>query len=416
MKNSGLKTARLIDSRLLPNLLAELKWLESQQDSMLSLIQQLCNQNSGTFNLNGIQQVGEILIEEFRSLGGNLEIVPSHPYRTVDDSGAKIEQKLGDSLWLRKWPDAKRRVLLCIHCDTVYSSDSPFQQCRWLDNGFLNGPGVADAKGGLVVMLHVLRMLEQSSLAGRVGWDVLINPDEEIGSPGSQELIKSIAPGCQFGMLFEPALADGTLISWRKGVGNFSFIVRGRSAHSGRDFEKGRNAVVAMSQLMGQIDALNTNPEVTLNVGRVSGGGALNVVPDLAIGRVNVRIKTSQQKAEVLDQFQRLIDEWNGREGFQIEIHGDFSSPPKMLTPEVQALQSRIEESAEVLQIPIAWQGSGGGSDGNKFADAGLPNIDSLGPCGGSIHSFDEFLMPQSLIPRTQLAALTLMGYAVDSA
>lgn len=410
---SRLQLGRLTDQSLLPTLLTELQWLDSQQDSMLELIQQICNQNSGTFNLEGIRRVGEILVEEFRSLGGELKIVPTNPYQTVDDSGTTIQRTLGDSLWFRKWPDAQRRVLLCIHCDTVYSVESPFQQCRWLENGYLNGPGVADAKGGLVLMLHVLRMLEQSSLAGKIGWDVLINPDEEIGSPGSQELIQSIAPQCQFGMLFEPALADGTLISWRKGVGSFTFVVRGRSAHSGRDFDKGRNAIVAMSQLMSQIDALNVDPEVTLNVGRVSGGGALNVVPDLAIGRVNVRIKTFQQGDEIVDRFQQLVDLWNQKDGIRVEMHGDFSSPPKMLTPEVESLQRCIEESAQILEIPVAWQGSGGGSDGNKFAHAGLPNIDSLGPCGGSIHSFDEFLMPQSLIPRTKLAALTLMGYAL---
>jgi len=399
----------------LPQILRELSWLDDQQGSMLSLIEKLCNQNSGTFNLAGIRTIGEMLIDAFDSLGGQLQVVPTDPYQTIDDYGLACDQKLGDSLWFRKWPAAKRRVLLCIHCDTVYDQQSPFQQCRWLQNGTLNGPGVADAKGGLVIMLYALKMLEQSGVAGEVGWDVLINPDEEIGSPGSQDLIKQIAPLCQFGLLFEPALPDGTLISWRKGVGNFTFVTRGRSAHSGRDFDQGRNAIVALAQLLSKIDGFNTDPEVTFNVGRISGGGALNVVPDLAIGRVNVRIKTNDQRSMVLEQFEQLLQEWNQRDGIQVELHGGFSSPPKMLTPEVEILQRRIEDSASILQIPIGWQGSGGGSDGNKFADAGLPNIDSLGPCGGKIHSFEEYLVPESLIPRTKLAALTLMGYAVES-
>jgi glutamate carboxypeptidase len=401
----------LTDPNQISRTLKELSWLDQQQTPMLDLIQRLCNQNSGTLNLSGIRRVGEILQEAFAPLEAELQIVPSQPYQTIDDQGKAGEQPLGESLWFRKWPAAERRVLLCIHCDTVYDLNSPFQLCRWLENGTLNGPGVADAKGGLVMMLYSLKMLERSSMAGKLGWDVLINPDEEIGSPGSQSLIRQIAPHCQFGLLFEPALPDGTLISWRKGVGNFTFVVQGRSAHSGRDFDKGRNAIVALAQLLSQIDGLNTDPELTFNVGRVSGGGALNVVPDLAIGRVNVRVKTTEQSQQVLNEFQRLLDRWNQRDGIQVQLHGDFSSPPKMLTPQVEILQRRIEDAAAILGIPLGWQGSGGGSDGNKFADAGLPNIDSLGPCGGNIHSFQEFLIPDSLIPRTKLAALTLMSY-----
>ena len=401
-----------IESADLTDLLSQLDWLNDQQPAMVELVERLCNQNSGTHNLAGIEAVAQILVEAYQPLLAQLERLPADDVESLADDGSLIHQRLGDCLLFSKYPHADRQVLLCIHRDTVYGQDNSFQSCRWINDKTLNGPGVADAKGGLVVMLYALMMLERSPLAGKIGWKVLINADEEIGSPGSSRLINQLAPQCQFGMLFEPALPDGTLISWRKGVGNFAFQVRGRSAHAGRDFAAGRNAIVSLSHLMTQISQLNTDPEVTYNIGRISGGGALNVVPDLAIGRVNVRVKTTAQQQIVLGHFQRLMDELNRQEGLSVSLHGDFTSPPKMLDASVQSLQNRIETCASVLGQSIRWQGSGGGSDGNKFADAGLPNIDSLGPIGGSIHSSDEFLDVTSLVSKAKLAALVLLSYA----
>lgn len=394
------------------HLLAQLNWLTTEQPAMLALVEELCNQNSGTFNLAGLAAVCEKLIAEFSVLGGQISVMPTQPMQTVADDGTMIAQPLGSMIHIRKWPAATRRVLLCIHMDTVYPAEHPFQKCVWLPDGSLNGPGVADAKGGLTVMLFALRALEQSSLAGKIGWDVLINPDEEIGSFGSYSMIETLAPLCDFGLLFEPSLPDGTLVSWRKGSGNFTFVVRGRAAHAGRDFESGRNAIVALSRLMSAIADRNIDPDVTLNVGRVSGGGPLNVVPDLAIGRVNVRIKTAEQKSSVLSEMARLTAEFNQLDGISVEMFGEFSSPPKPHTSDVAELQQRIEGCAATLDIPVHWQGTGGACDGNKFAAAGLPNIDTLGPCGGNIHSSAEYLLPASLVPRAKLAALILLSYA----
>jgi glutamate carboxypeptidase len=257
-------------------------------------------------------------------------------------------------------------------------------------------------------MLNALLAFEQSPLAQKVGWQVIINPDEELGSPGSSELLQAAATAADWGLLFEPTLPDGTLVSWRKGSGNFTFVVHGKAVHSGRDFAAGRNAVVAMSRLMTEIHALNTDSEITYNVGRVSGGGALNIVPDLAIGRVNVRVRTVEQQQLVEREFQRLVTAANQADGIRVELFGSFTSPPKVLNERTGRLQQLIESCGAELGIPIKWQGSGGASDGNKFAAAGLPNIDSLGPMGGEIHSSREFLLVDSLVPRTQLVTAVL--------
>ena len=395
-------------------LLQHLDSLDGRGDEMLRLVQDLCNMNSGTFNLEGLDQVKQRLVTEFASLEGVTEVLDSNPMSIVDQRGVEVQQQLGQMIHISKWPDAAKRVLLCIHMDTVYPVDHEFQQCQALDNGHINGPGVADAKGGIVVMLAALKALEASPLAGKIGWEVLLNADEEIGSPGSIEFIKEIAGRCDVGLLYEPALPDGTLVSWRKGSGNFSFVVRGKAAHAGREFEKGRNSIVAVARLIDEIAKLNTDPEVTYNAGRISGGGPLNVVPDLAIGRVNVRVKTVQQQAEVESKFEQLVDKFNQLDGISVEQFGGFSSPPKPLCDQTEKLQKRIEAAGEALGLPVAWRGTGGASDGNKFAAAGLPNVDTLGPLGGSIHSSNEYLIPASLVERAKLSALILLSYASE--
>ena len=157
---------------------------------------------------------------------------------------------------------------------------------------------------------------------------------------------------------------------------------------------------------------MNTDPEVTLNVGRVSGGTALNMVPDLAVGRVNVRVKTLEQAANVESDLKQLAARYDAAEGYSCQLHGQFTSPPKQLDSRAEQLQQRIERCGKSLGLNIQWRGTGGASDGNKFAAAGLPNIDTLGPRGGNIHSSDEYLIPESLVERAKLTALILMSFS----
>ena len=409
------KVEEIVIDLTLNDLLPHLQYLDDKQGWMLQTVIDICNINSGTYHVEGVNRVRDRLVEEFGQLDGELSLHSVPPQRVVDDKGNWSEKPLGSLIHIRKHPSAKTQIMLCIHMDTVYAEDHEFQTCVELNDGNINGPGVADAKGGLIVMLAALKCLEQSPLAGKIGWEVIINPDEELGSPGSAEFIKERAPHCQFGLLFEPSLPDGTLVSWRKGTGNFCFVARGKSAHSGREFERGRNAIVAVSRLMESIHDLNTEPDVTFNVGRISGGGPLNMVPDLAIGRVNVRAKTVEQSQDAERQLRALVDEIPLEDGISIEMSGGFTSPPKQLSEQAQQLQKRIEACSEALGQNVSWKGTGGASDGNKFAAAGLPNIDTLGPQGGNIHSPNEYLIPSSLVPCAKRVALILMSFAGES-
>ena len=409
-----------INPASLQGLSEHLQSLDGAQPEMLATVRRYCDQNSGTFNLAGLQRMHDLLWEDFSNLGGQMESVEVAPFRSIDSRGELVERPLGRAIHIVARPEVRPRILLCIHMDTVYDVDHPFQTCTSEAPGRVRGPGVIDAKGGLVVMLHALGAFEASPLARHIGWEVIINPDEEIGSPGSEALLHDRAADADLGLLFEPAMPDGSLVSWRKGVGNFEFVFRGTGAHSGRDFDKGRNAVVACCRMMDEIFSWNESPEATFNPANIRGGAALNIVPDLAIGRVNIRVASNRVLTDVETRLADLVQRYSRLdgllEGVRVEQYGRFTSPPKEVTPELESLQRRIEACGQALGQPIRWCGSGGASDGNKFAAAGLPNIDTLGPLGGHIHSDQEFLQIDSLVPKAKLTALVLLSLAADRA
>src|SRR6185437_7013734 len=166
--------------------------------------------------------------------------------------------------------------------------------------------------------------------AQQVGWEVLINPDEEIGSPGSSPLFEQAARRNHVGLLFEPAIGESDLVSERGGSGSFTVVVHGRSAHAGRDPQAGRNAIHAMAEMIVNLTRL-TSDTITINVGKVEGGGPVNVVPDLAICRFNVRVRTPDEQRGVVGDIKRIVAEAGTRDGIRVELHGGFHRPPKPL-------------------------------------------------------------------------------------
>lgn len=387
-----------------------LDWVDSQSQRMRGWVSEWANINSYSYNLEGLSDLAGLLRAEWSALG-EVEELPLGAEETVDSSGHIVQKPLGRALRIRKRPEAAMRIFLCIHMDTVYPPAGDFQTVAQSDHNTLRGPGVADAKGGLAVMRIAVEALERSQWAERVGWEVLINPDEEVGSPGSSPLFDEAAGRNHVGFLFEPALPDGCLVAERGGSGSYSAVVHGRAAHAGREPHLGRNAIIAASELAVSLARLS-NEGVFFNVGRIDGGGPVNVVPDLAICRFNVRVRTPRDRERVESEISDLISQINHKDGIRAQLHGGFHRPPKPLNDSTRALQQCVESCAGELHLPISWRYSGGVSDGNQLAAAGLANIDSLGPRGGSIHSPNEFLLLDSLTERAKLAAMLLIRLA----
>jgi glutamate carboxypeptidase len=380
---------------------------------MCRLVALWADQNSWSRNLPGLERMLSLVEPEFEVLGGEMERHPLPPQELPDPEGKMGSGPLGEALLIRKRTSAPVKAFLCCHLDTVYPPDHPFQRTERVDENTLVGPGVTDAKGGLVVMLKALETLERSPWADRIGWEVLINPDEEIGSPGSALMLETAAQRNHVGLVFEPCFSDGNLAGSRKGSGNFTVIARGKAAHAGRDPHLGRNAISALAWFIVVLNSFASSQSgITVNVGYLNGGGPVNVVPDLALCRFNVRIDSTADQVLLEQYLARVTEGIKQVDGISLERYGAFVRPPKPSDGPTLDLLEHFAQCGRDLGLSLEWHPSGGACDGNNLAAAGLKTVDTLGVRGGAIHSPREYLLLDSLNERAKLTALYLMKLA----
>ncbi len=376
--------------------------------AMLAEVETWCAINTGTRNLAGLAQQAALLADAFAALPGEVRLVRPALVEAIAVDGRAVAIDHGDHVVLSVRPGAPRRYLLTGHMDTVYPSDHPFQTLTWLDAETLGGPGTADMKGGIAVILAALKAFETSPLAASTGYDVMINSDEETGSLASAPLIAELARGKAAALTYEPsALPDGTLAGSRGGSGNYSAVVTGRSAHAGRNPQDGRNALVAAADLALRLKALS-GEGLAINPARIDGGSANNVVPDHAVLRFNIRPRAEEDAARFAAAIGLLLREVELAHEVSIHLHGGISRPPKPLTPEAEKLFELVRSCGAALGQPIRWQSSGGVCDGNNIAALGVPVVDTMGVRGGAIHSPQEYMIAASLAERAALSALVL--------
>lgn len=380
-------------------------FLQQNQTKILDLTVRLAEINSGTFHLEGLHKVAEILRHEFASLGCEQAVMPVAPMERINDKGNAEEKPLGPVLRFWKRPDAPQQVILIGHMDTVFPHDHNFQNVTKTGGDILNGPGVADMKGGIAIMLWGLKAFEQLAEAENLGWEILLTSDEEIGSPGSGEIIEQIAKKHTIGLVFEPAMDDnGTLAGQRKGSGKFTLVMRGKAAHAGRHFNEGKNAICKIAEYITKIDALNGKREgVTINIGIIHGGEAMNIVPDCCVCHIDIRVPSNEDADWVSNNLNQIIQSINTETGYKIELHGSFERKPKILDVNMLKLYNLVKTVGEGIAQHIEWKPSGGCCDGNILAAMGIPNVDTLGPRGGKIHSEQEYIIIPSLVERARL-------------
>jgi glutamate carboxypeptidase len=382
-------------------------------EPMLAQVEAWAAVNSGTSNLDGLKTMAGLLADEFAALPGELKLVDPAPVNAVDPDGSPRELEHGQNLHLRVRPEAPVQLLFTGHMDTVFGADHAFQSLSWIEQDkVLGGPGVADMKGGIAVMLAALKAVEASASVTSLGYEVVINSDEETGSPGSAALIAAAAQGKKAALTYEPAaLPDGTLAGARPGSGNFSFVIQGRSAHAGRNPEDDRNAVVAAAELALRL-AHSKPPGLNINPAKIDGGSPNNVVPDLAILRANLRPMTGDDQEIAERLIANAVEQTAKEHDVYIEVHGGFGRPPKPMTGEAETLFQLVRKAGADLGQTITWQPSGGVCDGNNIAACGVPVVDTMGVRGGKIHSMEEYLIVESLSERAALSALTILRLA----
>ena len=383
---------------------------------MLDQVREWAAVNSSSRNLEGLARMAGLLADAFSALPGDVALRPAVPVETVGADGSMTEIAHGANLHLKVRPEAPVKLLLTGHMDTVYAADHPFQSVSWIEEGkVLGGPGVADMKSGLAILLAALRAVETVGVPG-LGYDVVINSDEEIGSAGSAALLAEVARGKRAALTYEPATSpEGLLAGARPGSGNFSLVVEGRSAHAGRNPEEGRNALLAAADLALRLAAAK-DEGLKVNPAKIEGGSPNNVVPDHAVLRVNLRPATPGDEARARGLIEDAVAAISSEHDVAIRSHGGFGRPPKPIDAKAANLFALVKACGAELGQDIAWRDTGGVCDGNNIAACGVPVVDTMGARGGAIHSPQEYLIVDSLIERARLSALTILRLAEGAA
>jgi glutamate carboxypeptidase len=287
------------------------------------------------------------------------------------------------------------RVLLLAHYDTVWPAGS-WQNPWSVSHGRAHAPGIYDMKGGLLFILWMLRYLDATGHA-HPELEVLLNPDEELGSPGSRPYIEEAARRADFVLVLEPCTLDGSLKVARKGSGEYVVTIHGRSSHQGAEPEQGINAVVEAShQVLRLLELEDTAAGTTVGPNVISGGNRSNTVPDLAEIRVDVR-SWQESETERLDTALRRLEPM--LEGSEIHVLGGWNRPPMETSPIASQLFERARALGQDLGLDLSairWGGSsewGGSSDANLAAAVGAPTIDGFGPSGEGAHQVDECIV-----------------------
>ena len=379
--------------------------LPSRTAELGALLERWANINSGSGHAAGLARMADTLRADFS------RAFPAATIEEINTDAPGFNPSGSRALRIRLRPAAPTQVFLCGHYDTVYEADDAFQVCRWLDATTLNGPGVADMKGGLVTILAALQAFEATPHAASVGWEVLLTPDEETGSHGTAHLFRGAARDHQFGFVFEPGRPNGNIIHSRKGTGGLVATCHGRAAHAAKVPNDGRSAILALAEFLLEAAKIPTEmPGVMVNVGNIRGGAAAtNVVPHFAESEIDIRITQTADGPPLLARFQALADRINARDGLKLTLKGGFNRPPKECLPAEEAVFPEWQRAARDVGVPeFTWVHGGGGSDGNFLTAGGLPNLDGIGPIGDNLHSDREFCRVETIAPRAQIVALFL--------
>ncbi len=387
---------------------ALIRSLDGRESMMVANTRRLASNNSGSLNKQGIKLTNQKLVSLFSTISEEHKVQALAKIPLISDTGQVSEHETEAMHIFSARPNAALQLLCTGHSDTVFSEDSVFQ-ASWIEDNHLRGPGVADMKGGLMVLLEALTAIGNSPFADSVGFTVAISPDEEIGSPVSAPILSELAKNADVGLTYEPALSDGTLAGARKGSGNFTLVAKGLSTHAGREFFAGRNALTAVARLAILLEELSDEKQgLCVNIGKISGGEAVNVVPGLAVCRFNVRVKDEAQMTYVQQAIDTQLKYVEEATGCEITLHGAFNRPPKVINDKQQRFFEIAKQCGQDLGMSVHFKTTGGCCEGNNLAAAGLINIDTLGVRGGAIHSDKEFACIDSFVERAQFSALLI--------
>jgi glutamate carboxypeptidase len=370
----------------------ENEFIQDSYEPFLQDLRALVSVDCGTSNKAGVDRVGNWVGERCTAWGWKVERIPQGEY--------------GDLWKARIAGQGSGRIVLMGHLDTVYPKGTAAARPMHMEGDKLLGPGVSDMKGGLLIGMYALRALQQAGFADFEELTFLFNSDEEVSSPVSKPVYQAEVQKADAALVLESARSNGNIVSARKGSGTYRLNVIGRSAHAGVEPEKGINAVVELAHRILALQGLNgLAPGVTVNTTLIGGGTASNSIPESAWADLDVRA-VDRESADLIHQ--ALMDEAGkppSVAGAQVHLEGAFHFPPMERTPAVALLAELARESAAAIGFQIGESATGGASDASNVAELGVPVLDGLGPVGGMDHSPEEYILPDSILPRTAMLA-----------
>ena len=370
----------------------------------LADLERLVNIDCGSYTPEGVNEIGRWVTGFLTDLGADVDLRPDPEGRFGNTVVATFDGRAGGP-----------RVVLIGHMDTVFDAGTVAERPFRVDNGIAHGPGVTDMKSGLLGGLYAVK-----AVLGELGGlpferlTFVANPDEEVGSPSSTPHIRAAAADADACLVLECARANGDIVSARKGILDVRIVVHGRAAHAGVEPEKGRNAILEAARIVRQLHELNGRwPDVTVNVGKISGGTRPNVVPDRCEIEVDVRATTG----DGLDAVEAALREIAAATEVpdttaELEVMAGWRPMEKLARS--GHLVEHAQSVARRLGFEIKDTSTGGASDANSTSGMGVPSLDGLGPIGGSDHSPAEYLELDSVVPRTALLAGLLLAIARD--
>ena len=371
-----------------------LDFCRQHQAGMLDLLRRLVELESPSDNKPAVDALGRFLESELVRFGGKVSFVP--------------QEKSGNHLKAVFAGNSGRPILLLGHLDTVWPLDTLGSMPFRVEGARAFGPGIYDMKAGIVMIIFALRALA-AARAEHPPVLVLLDSDEEIGSPTGRPLVEATAKECQAVLVLEPSQGPvGHLKTARKGVGDYRVRVRGRASHAGVDFEKGRSAIVELARQILEVTRFtDISRGITVNPGVIHGGTRSNVVPAEAWVEVDIRIARAADAQELEHKFQRLkpFDP-----DCSLEVTGGLNRPPMERTEGTARLFHLAKELGGRLGMMLDEASTGGGSDGNFTSALDIPTLDGLGAVGEGAHAVDESIVVEELPRRTALLACLIQS------
>ncbi|MGX2960688.1 M20 family metallopeptidase [Peribacillus sp. JNUCC 23] len=368
--------------------------LADKQEEMLHFIEQLVNIDSGSHVKAGIDTIGLIMKGHFEDVGFAVDTI--------------LQEVHGNHMVMQHREAVDPKIIIVAHMDTVFPKGTVAKRPFRIEGDRAYGPGVVDMKSSLVELLYAIKYMKEVGYEGYKNVQIILNSDEEIGSPTSRSLIMEKAQGKEFALIMEPARKDGSLVSARRGGGHYTLIVKGKAAHAGIEPEKGRSAIEELAHKVIQLHHLTDHEKgISVNVGMIEGGSAYNTVSSKAVAHIDIRIAQMDQAQTLLEKMKEICS-FTSVPGTKIKLTGEIGRPPMEKTEQTKSLLKIIRKVGEEIGIKVSDTSTGGGSDASFTAATGVATVDGLGPVGGNAHSDEEYLEIPTLTERTLLLAKTI--------